>query len=193
MVANFGRIWEAASKDKGRPLLQGVYFDAVAATLTATNSYILVRVPCVAEPGDESGLIPAEALKAAAGKSLAVAKGKVVLQLPNGERAWNLLQGTFPDGDRLLASAPHGQVPVSINAALLKQVADALSAQSKDYIVLDPSDNPLKPIRVWRDGFGAQAIIMPVRRSTTAGPPAWPELTPEPPEPCEKRRTVVSA
>ena len=102
-----------------RPILNAVRFDAKSATLTATDTYIAAQVPCKVEKGDESGIVPAAALKEADGKSLRIADGKAVLKLPDGERSWDLLEGTYPDAvDKVLAETPLAN-PIGLNSVLL--------------------------------------------------------------------------
>lgn len=170
MKVTVGRIWEAASDEKSRPHLAAVFFDAEKATLTATNSYIAARVPCEVEDGDESGLIPAAAVKATiVGKkrlSLHVADGAATLQLPDGVRVWNLLPtGKFPDMiDSIFARALETDVQFGINTKLLAQVARALG---HDQAAIHPV-SPLAPIRVAPEASGAQGVVMPVRLSGTS-------------------------
>ena len=171
MIAHTGRIWEAASDDNARPVLMGVYFDAKAGTLTATDSYIMARVPCETEKGDESGLIPAEALKVANGKSLLVADGKATLKLSDGVRAWNLMEGKPPDFTKILAAAEKVEAPIGINADLLKRLSLALNNAEVSPLALHLV-HPRKSIRVeCREGVeGVEGIIMPVFVRTDGAP-----------------------
>ena len=167
MKATTGRIWEAASKDELRPVLTGVYFDAEKATLTATDSYIAARVPCEVEDGDESGLIPAAALKMAAGRSLRIADGKATLALPNGERSWDLIVGLFPKVDEILAAAGRVGNPFGLNADLLRQLSQALGGGGTNYmpVVL----HPVSPVRgILVTTHEGEGVIMPVRVHGTA-------------------------
>lgn len=165
MKATHGRIWLAASTDVSRPVLTHVFFDAEKATLTATNSYIAARVPCAVETGDESGLIPAAAVKAAKGESLGVTGGRATLRLPSGEeRSWPLFNALFPNMDALCPEP--AESPFGINTDLLAAVAEALGAGKTTArpLVMHPG-SPIKAIRVAprlddTDGYG---IIMPVR------------------------------
>lgn len=180
MIATTGRIWEAASNESSRPVLCGVYFDAKAGTLTATDSYVMARVPCEVEEGDESGLIPAEAVKTANGKSLRVSDGKATLTLPDGERTWNLIEGTAPDFDKILSDALTIEEPFGLNAELLKNLASALSRDKFSPVVLHPV-HPRKAIRVdAKEAGGVEGLIMPVivRGGQVYEPPApAPDLT----------------
>jgi hypothetical protein len=165
MKATVGRIWEAASKDDSRPVLTHVSFDAKAGTLTATDSYILARVECEVEDGDESSLIPAAALKQAKGQSLRVSDGKATLQLPDGgERSWPLLDGAFPDADKIFKQYPDGGFGFGVNPELVKCLGVALGAGGSRClpIALHPL-NPLRAIRVTTPSNGGLGLLMPVR------------------------------
>ncbi len=175
MIATVGRIWEAVAHDVTRPILTAVRFNAEAATLTATDTYIAAQVPCKVEEGDESGIIPAVALKEANGKSLRIANGKAVLKLPDGERSWDLLEGAYPEAvDKVLAETPLAN-PIGLNAVLLQRLALALLGDAKETLVLHPT-HPLKAIRVaaMRNG---QGVIMPVRVPASTGEPLTLEAT----------------
>jgi hypothetical protein len=187
MKATVGRIWEAASSDSSRPVLTHVRFDAEKATLLATNSYIAARVPCEVEPGDESGLIPAVAIKEAAGRSLRIADGKATLFLPDGERAWNLLtDGEFPDVEGVLDAAPVAPTRFGINAGLLASLSAALGASPKHHqpVALHPV-HPLKGMRI--EATDATGVLMPVR-IVDGGQPAA-----EPPDLSDDGRVVAAA
>jgi hypothetical protein len=163
--ATTGRIWEAASTEASRPVLMHVMFDAKKGTLTATDSYVIARVPCEVEEGDESGLIPAAALKTAAGKSLHIADGKATLKLADGERSWPLLTGaTFPDADKIISGYPPVDAPFGLNTRLLRELGNALGAVDHLPIALHPV-HPLKGILVNgpAPGGATVGVIMPVR------------------------------
>jgi hypothetical protein len=166
MKATTGRIWKAASTEPNRPVLTHVYFDAKAGTLTATDSYIAARVPCLVEDGDESGLIPADALKTAAGESLQIADGKATLALADGgERSWPLLTSAkFPDLDKILGELPAGDVDYGLNTWLLHNLGQAMAdtRMQDTKIVLNPR-HPLHGIAARAFGSPAIGLIMPVR------------------------------
>lgn len=164
MKATTGAIWEAASSDDSRPVLNHVQFDAVAGTLMATNSYIAASVPCEVEEGDESGLIPAVALKEAKGRSLAIRDGRATLKLSDGTRTWDLLtDGQFPDMASIFEKYELIEFPFGVNPELMLSCARALGCGGKSYapLVLHPS-SPLKGIRVTSQR-GGDGILMPVR------------------------------
>lgn len=178
MKATTGAIWEAASTVDSRPILNHVRFDAVAGTLTATNSYIAARVPCEVEDGDESGLIPAAALKAAKGASLVIRDGKATLKLADGERSWDLHDGVFPDVDKIFGLYEPIEFPFGINHELLGACARALGCGGKSYIPikLHPS-SPLKGIFAEAGSrLGGEGVLMPVRLDGEQAP-MRPDLT----------------
>jgi hypothetical protein len=164
MIASVGQIWVIASTEPTRMALNHVSFDAEAGTLTATDSYVAARVPCKVEDGDESGLIPATALKEANGQSLRIADGKATLKLSDGgERTWPLSSLSFPDIAKILDGAPKAPVRFGINARLLHNLATAMKGKEMrdNAIILHPV-HPLKGLRV--DGFHEEVgMIMPVR------------------------------
>ncbi len=171
MIANVGRIWEAVSTDTSRLALTGVRFDAEAATLTATDTYIAAQVPCKVQEGDESGIIPAAALEEANGESLRIADGKAVLRMLDGERSWDLLAGPYPETiDKVLADlagAPPSNA-LALNGGLLQRLTLALLGSTTTALTLHPT-HPLRAIRVaMRNGQGA---IMPARGAESTDEP----------------------
>lgn len=179
MKATTGAIWEAASKDDSRPVLNLVQFDAEQGTLTATNSYIAARVPCDVEKDDESGLIPAAALKEAKGRSLAIRDGFATLSLYDGERRWKLGDGSFPDVPGLMAKYDLVEYPFGINHELLADLARAMGCGGKQFIPIKL--HPVSPLKGMRVGgpMDAEGILMPVRIHHTDVPfvPASADLT----------------
>lgn len=161
MRATTGAVWQAASKDEMRPVLTAVRFDADKGTLAATNSYIAACVPCEVEEGDESGLIPAEAVREAKRNSLRIADGKATLQLPGGERTWKLIEGTFPDLDKIIAETPALDYPFGVNARLLADLSRAIAERDDSPAVLHPI-HPHKGILVTSPN-GASGVIMTVK------------------------------
>lgn len=167
MIANVGRIWEAVATDTSRLVLTGVRFDAEAATLTASDTYIAAQVPCKVQEGDESGIIPAAALREANGGSLRIADGKAVLKLSDGERSWDLLAGPYPEAiDQVLADL--AEAPLSnalgLNSELLRRLTLALLGNTKNALTLYPT-HPLRAIRV------IGGAIMPAGGSGSADEP----------------------
>lgn len=119
-----------ASRDASRPVLSHVYLNTERARLEATNTYAAALVPVEIEEGDDSGLIPAAALKAQrkaskyAAASLGV-NGKVTLATSEGEQTWLKGEGQWPDFDRL-TPAEFSSFRIGLNPKLLLELAQAL-------------------------------------------------------------------
>lgn len=168
MKATVGRIWEAASRDAGYPVLTHVRFDAVEATLAASNSFIAARVPCEVEDGDESCLIPAAAIEEADGRSLRVADGKATLQFKDGgERSWPVMSidVKFPAIDELIDRAAVTEIQIAVDPNSLQRLGAALGVGGKSNgpVVLHPVTT-LTAMRVHTSG-DVLGVIMPSRVS----------------------------
>ena len=175
MIANVGQIWKAASTEKSRERLLGVFFDADKGLLSATDSYIMARVPCQVEPGDESGVIPAAALKEAAGRSLKIADGKAVLTLPDGERVWKLLLiPKAPDFDGVISLAVPVEHPFGFDPKLLLQLGSALGTDEQRSLALHVV-HPLRGARVTTEKGEGEGVLMPIRLASRNGFPDFPK------------------
>ena len=173
-------IERAASKDASRPVLSHVYLNTENGTLEATDSYRAVVVPVEVEEGDESGLIPADALKAQrkaskyAAASLSV-NGEIRLSTSEGEQSWRKGEGQFPNIQRITPEE-RSSFRISLNPKFLLETARALG--NDEQVVLEfvrQSDktegedvgafpNNLKPIRVTvPQGGDSYGILMPIR------------------------------
>ena len=127
-------IERVASRDKSRPVLSHVYLNTEKGRLEATNSFAAAMIPCEVEDGDESGLIPSDALKAQRKasryyRSLSV-NGDIRLSTSEGEQSWKKGEGQWPDFDRLTPEEFSG-FRVSLNPKLLLELAQALGDPEK--------------------------------------------------------------
>ena len=162
------QIHLSASTDAYRPHLNGVYLDAEKGRLVATNGTMLASVPCEVEHGDEAGILPADAIKAA--RKVAGAKGEPGIAC-NGSAA---VHGgasyprdkdvQFPPYEKVVpAPSPEDEVVIGLDAALLLKLAKSLGSKGHVRLTIR-KDDPLHPIRVeptsGEDAFG---ILMPVR------------------------------
>ena len=128
-------IERVASRDKSRPVLSHVYLNTEKGRLEATNSYAAAMIPCEVEDGDESGLIPGDALKAQrkasrySAMSLSV-NGDIRLSTSEGEQSWKKGEGQWPD---LGSHTPEefSDFRVSLNPKLLLELAQALGDPEK--------------------------------------------------------------
>ena len=178
-------IERVASKDKARPVLTHVYLNAEKGRLEAANSYAAAMIPCAVEEGDESGLIPAEALKAQRKASRYSAaplsvNGDVRLSTSEGEQSWKKGEGQWPDFDKLVPEEFSG-FRVSLNPKLLLELAQALGDPEKVVIEFalqgDKTEgegigffpNNMRPMRVTvpsgtEESYGIlMPILMPIR------------------------------
>jgi hypothetical protein len=193
IVPKTAKVEKAASKDKTRPVLTALHLNTntdtatgkVTATLEATDSYMLVRVPVTLEDGDVPGLVPASALVEAR-KSADRLSGDVTLSV-NGDVSYRT-----KDGAEVHAPRPEGQFPradelfpvelstfeIGVNPHLLAAAAEAMGCETirltfgkkRDYNQnMDQHDaDPLRPMVVRPLGgrgavHGSDAIVMPVR------------------------------
>lgn len=171
--------WEAASKDSSRPVLTAVHLTIDGegnGWLDATDSYMLVRVPCDVEPGDVAGLIPREALIDAAKSAGRATEAHLTC---NGSvtdstgRTWTRPAGQFPDVDRIIGEEPTttlgmdgaatDAIAFGIDPLLLAKAAKAMGAKRIRIAVA----SPLKPVRVTSlSGYAGRApvaVLMPIR------------------------------
>lgn len=172
----------AASKDAARPVLQWVYLDAEKSEVRVTDSYRAVRYPVELDPGDTSGPIPVEALKASRKpplKSLSTSircNGNVEVRHGFGADASepyltiprDQTPGTFPNIDQLEWDNSGG-TEFALNAKLLYDLARAMGSETVR-IRLHADSPQLKPFAVTpmetRGGTEAtdpKAIMMPIR------------------------------
>lgn len=131
----------AAKKDI-RYYLNGVYFDAKAKVLVATNGHALARVKVECDKDDKtSGIIPLEAIKRI--RELTKAKVKDadivrltpkaggteyqgIITLKDGS-TFVLIDGSFPDFTRVIPKAADRPLKIGVNAEYLEQARKFLA------------------------------------------------------------------
>lgn len=184
------KIWEAASKDRSRPVLNAVNLRIESAPdgsrvgwLEATDSFQLVRVKVDELARDDAaGLIDPEALKDAA-KNARTTLGYCELDCSeaskttsaDGFRSWPRPEGHFPEADRLILRDENGQptgageheggvVAFGIDAALLVKITKATGARRGVALTVG---SPLRTIAVrpLNAPVECEAIVMPVSLS----------------------------
>jgi hypothetical protein len=125
------KIEETASKDAARPHLFSPHLDVEGKRLMACNGYALAIVPCEVEEGDQAGLVPAAACRAARGAKHVKAQAEQVVcdgatyarpqdEFPSVEHA---LPG-FKEGD-------DGTVTVGLTTDYLIALVKALGAAGR--------------------------------------------------------------
>jgi len=157
-----------ASKDYTRPHLAHVELDIAHKRMVATDGHALVVVPVTVEEHDASGPISKDALVAA----------RKAVKNTNGD-AWIKANGalavygatldrpearTFPPVDQVIPK--DRKATISLNAKLLKDIADALGA--KDGVITIGLDGDDDPIMVWGGSSKGRegepfAVLMPCR------------------------------
>ena len=125
-VALVGQVAYAAATDTGRPVLEGVSVTADDGSLTfaaADGFRLAVNHALVDWHGDASAVIPARALKVAAGfvrhgedrVDIAIADSKVYFR-QSAELVSNLIEGRFPDYNAIVPSEHTTRVVVGVGA-----------------------------------------------------------------------------
>ena len=159
------KIEKCASTDASRPNLQNIYVSRRHAM--ATNGRILAICPVALQEDDEIGSLTPEALKHARKVS---AKGLDTVQIVlNGAQV--LPDGTImnrPEGEnpphtfRILRQAfSDRKYRIGINAAYLKDLADALGNEELILEIGDPNSAIL--IRPLHSDSGTVGLLMPIR------------------------------
>lgn len=167
-------IERAASKDAARPILTYVHLNTELERLEATNSYVAAVIPVEVEEGDESGLIPVEAIKAqrkaskSEAASLTVNGDDARLSTPEGEQSWRKGEGTFPD---IASLEPENlsDFQIGLNPKYLLELAQALGSpeaiklqfiQEADSVPSNKRGMRVTPLAGDEGAFG---ILMPIR------------------------------
>lgn len=165
--------WLACSKDKSRPVLCAVNLTINTIDgervgfLDASNSYVMVRVPCELHADDTPGLILPAALKHAARTAAKGSLPEIACVARKCETqdgyAWPRPDGAFPDFDRISASHTDNKsvVEFGVNGDFLAAVSKALGARNGVGMSVGSVLRPLN-VRVSGDDE-AKGIVMPIR------------------------------
>lgn len=187
LVSKTAKLEKVCSKDQTRPVLCNAYVhvdETGAATLQATNSYALVRVPVTLEDGDTPGFVPASVLTEAR-KGTDRYTSDVTISA-NGDLSYTTKDGgtvtvprvdvgQFPNAAQLYPEEL-SSFAIGVNPRLLLDAAEAMGAadgivlqfaRTRDSSIECDSD-PLRPITVkplTQSGgvAGADAIVMPIK------------------------------
>jgi len=179
-------IWKAASTDKTRHVLNGVYYEITdgpegkQGRLIATDGRKLVYVPCQYEDGDVPGIIPNDAMKEAykQGKKLGIVSIKTFLpegytvgkcKLQNAAE-YSMIDGQFPKYEQVIPNFEGKKtIKVCINPDFLIEISEAIGKGNAAGTTLELSLNSdgefdLGPIVVsCGTGDKTKAIVMPMR------------------------------
>ena len=166
------KIEKATGYKDVRFYLNEPYLDTENSLLIATNGNILAACPVELDEGDTSGTITAESIKAAIKASphkgirdkTANIKANGSLELDNGQsfpraeltQPWVQYQRVIPDPDK-------ATTVISLDAKLLKDLADAINTPGTSVIELHITDNT-SPFYVKSDSKSeCYGVIMPCR------------------------------
>lgn len=162
-------VGHAASTDRSRHNITGVYFHPEGKEVVATDGHCLVVRKT--DPESINGF-----------------KGKIV-ELPtnfparstfNGDlyeetgvaqfdksKSANVIDGQFPDYPQVLAGVPTDTIEVSLSAKLIAKVAKAMALADKShrltFHITVKGDRQACPVKVTCDQSDVYAVIMPMR------------------------------
>ena len=164
-------IEKAAGVKDVRHYLTQPYLDVERGAILATNGQILAVVPVDLDEDDTSGHVSIDAIKAArkqapgsrADKVLSIkANGGLLLQdgqsYPRGDL------GKYPDIDRVIPDKDKAEHVFSIDATLLKNLAEAICEPGNSQVTLYLNDsNGGIYVEPNQDDSKAHGVIMPCR------------------------------
>jgi hypothetical protein len=174
------QIDAATGDDITRQSLTSAYLNVGAKMLEATNGHLGVRLPVTVEPGDVSGYVTDDAIKAArkaAGKgSEASIHANGSLAVPNGPTFPRPDYGRFPDLASVMPAykaGDAGTVTVHFSPSLLADLCKAIGATTRTGMIgftfkLPETEGRYKgrcldPIVISTSESSAQAVLMPAR------------------------------
>lgn len=186
------QISRACSDEATRLSLMGAHLDVEKKRLTATDGRILLSIPVEIDEGDESGIVPAEALKEAVKLSRSkawrhfgpnasiVTAGKVARLLD--KREFRFIDMTYPNWEKVLPQFVPGitrTVRLQFDPGLLYELAKAAGHDPKDagrravtleFMIDGEDDAAQKPMAVTVAGApaGSIAVLMPMRITSRA-------------------------
>ena len=143
-------ISKAVSSPKDyRNYLSEPYLDTENSLIVATDGHILAACPVELDDSDTSGHISNEAIKAALKSSpvksrsakTANIKANGSLELDNGATYPRKDLGQFPDYKRIIPDTSKAEMVISLDAKLLKDLADAINTPGSSIVTLHIKDN----------------------------------------------------
>ena len=174
MIVQHSKIEKAcADHSDAREVLQYVFFDGEK--LIASNGHILA-VNTIVEKGEKdlSGLVPPKAMIEARRKgNYSTIHAEETYSFPNSNVVFKRTdQGmTFPDWEKAFSDKVEREHVITLNADLLKKLADAICTDKQHGIKLFVSEDRLAPVRVephvYNGNFG---YISPMRTAEDSSP-----------------------
>lgn len=166
------KIEKVVGSDCTRAPLLNVRLDCERKVLVATDGTCLAVVPCTVDPGDTTGAVTPEVLKAARSEAKGVKKEPNVTAgenfvLPSGVTMPRPAGDGYPDWAAVLARCkPNADTAtlVAIDVSLLVRVAQALGTE-RVVLTVPPANGPV--IVQPADEVGSEnlmGVVMPLRR-----------------------------
>ena len=129
------KIESAAAKNHARQYLTGVYLDAEARLLVASDGHAMTTIKVETAPGDVSGVIPVEAIKYARKNGIeellttndnGSQEGRLVAIV--GDEEFDLIGGHYPEIDNVVPEP--SEVTIALDLTLLDRIRKSLFASS---------------------------------------------------------------
>lgn len=169
--------WLSVSDDANRLSVSGAYLDKDAALLIATDGRMMTRYPVEDIADDDSGIIPVEALKAAA--QIGKKSGNAILSVKGGTvtatdgRSWPTIKTTYPCYQQVIpnfTAIRTRTIRLSLNPELLADIYKALGGVRGgvvlEFQVNEDDDAGHSPMLVTMAGLNRPpAVLMPMKLS----------------------------
>jgi len=167
------KIESIVSKDKTRAAICHPWIDAENGKLIATNGSAMAVIPVELDESDESGHVPCEAFKQARkgvkGEVSMLCNGNVTL--PSGAILPRDKSETPPKWQAVMPEKPDSVVAISLNAAMLAKLAEAMGTEGVTLAIESP-DRPILVTPAYAGRMGevrptcreAVGILMPLRQ-----------------------------
>ena len=167
----------ASPKEAGRESIQHPWLDVEKALLISTNGKILSKLAVEITPGDISGRVPVDAIKAALKIKTAYdtvlldCSDKAAVKIMDG-RTWPRADAAFPNWEQVVPNnAGHGTARLILNASLLADLQAALGGDDKAAITLEfqlDDEHDAKPLPILATCNGETGVIMPMKDKSRA-------------------------
>ena len=167
----------ASPKEAGRDSIQHPWLDVEKALLISTNGKILSKLAVEITPGDISGRVPVDAIKAALKIKTAYdtvlldCSDKAAVKIMDG-RTWPRADMSFPNWEQVVPNnAGRGTVRISFNAELLSNLFAAMGADERAGVTLEfqvDDEHDAKGLPVLVTSAGMSGVLMPFKTLSRA-------------------------
>lgn len=170
------KIEMATSQEYSRYTMQAVKLDVEKKVMVATDGHILACIPASVEPQDHTALIGLDTMKQLraidkqnkkqnkSAHTAITTNGKVTVESLNSKSEFPVVEGNFPNWEAVKPDMT-GPATISLNAALLLRLAQAISdnSNSKTAVVKLWIKDANSAIGVQVSDSSAWGAIMPCR------------------------------